>query len=578
MKGQQTLPPPPPECMGGRVRRPRQSSLPEALARAKSHSPFRQRRTRSSFAMDGIPRALASPMSLTPQQNRKTSRGLGLKNKFRSKKKSTGDVPNEVHVAELGNLDAIKRQYKSNSLPRTFSIMDPKQIRSERIGGGTIDSKASLLKHILSDASGIKALQQVLNTNEHIRHALAIAHNDGEIAHALSTRTSPKGMELEPRDRLEILLTRQGNQICADCTSNETSWASSNLGVFLCVQCAGVHRSLGTHISTVLSCVLDDWDHLQVDFMETWGNELANECWEFHVPSDWRKPLAEDDRDYRASYIEAKYDKKLFAQRSRKPAKVIESAPSSQSKAEQVGMIKFVGLVNITLIQGESFIRTSNHRHKKHPEIYCTLRLGQQEVRSKKIKSYNPVWNEQLMLCWDGESLLQLSVYGDEACFGVASANLMKLLQESAFPMDKSPQQAHRQVDTSQSQPSPASEEENALDRSAYSLSSDSTGHGGKCRSFLPETADSGEIWLLLEENNDPKRFGQDYMLIDSPIVVAKKGTSSKSKSKSRPHGSKMFWSTHNHQSNCDPNFREKDKVKEKGSIQLRIHFSRLDS
>ena len=44
----------------------------------------------------------------------------------------------------------------------------------------------------------------------------------------------------------------------------EPQWASFNLGVFLCEICAGLHRSLGSHISKIKSLKLDNWDNDQV--------------------------------------------------------------------------------------------------------------------------------------------------------------------------------------------------------------------------------------------------------------------------------------------------------------------------
>lgn len=46
------------------------------------------------------------------------------------------------------------------------------------------------------------------------------------------------------RMRLEELLQRQENSKCADCFEPAPTWASTNWGVFLCTQCAGVHRSV----------------------------------------------------------------------------------------------------------------------------------------------------------------------------------------------------------------------------------------------------------------------------------------------------------------------------------------------
>lgn len=41
-------------------------------------------------------------------------------------------------------------------------------------------------------------------------------------------------------------------------------WASWNLGVFLCIRCAGIHRNLGVHITRVKSVNLDTWTPEQV--------------------------------------------------------------------------------------------------------------------------------------------------------------------------------------------------------------------------------------------------------------------------------------------------------------------------
>lgn len=50
---------------------------------------------------------------------------------------------------------------------------------------------------------------------------------------------------------IDLLQTVRGNDICADCGAVEPDWASLNLGVLLCIECSGVHRNLGVHISKV---------------------------------------------------------------------------------------------------------------------------------------------------------------------------------------------------------------------------------------------------------------------------------------------------------------------------------------
>lgn len=52
-------------------------------------------------------------------------------------------------------------------------------------------------------------------------------------------------------DVSRLLRGISGNDACAECGSPEPDWASLNLGILVCIECSGVHRNLGVHISKV---------------------------------------------------------------------------------------------------------------------------------------------------------------------------------------------------------------------------------------------------------------------------------------------------------------------------------------
>ncbi|XP_029451506.1 stromal membrane-associated protein 1 isoform X3 [Rhinatrema bivittatum] len=63
---------------------------------------------------------------------------------------------------------------------------------------------------------------------------------------------------------LSRMLREEDNKYCADCEAKGPRWASWNIGVFICIRCAGIHRNLGVHISRVKSVNLDQWTPEQI--------------------------------------------------------------------------------------------------------------------------------------------------------------------------------------------------------------------------------------------------------------------------------------------------------------------------
>ncbi|KAG8003000.1 Arf-GAP with GTPase [Nibea albiflora] len=141
---------------------------------------------------------------------------------------------------------------------------------------------------------------------------------------------------------LQAIRNAKGNGLCVDCEAPNPTWASLNLGALICIECSGIHRNLGTHLSRVRSLDLDDWPGELTQVLAAIGNHMANSIWESSTQgrtkptpnaTRWVQPVSTSDvfshliswfqlviftccvcftSEERESWIRAKYEQRAF--------------------------------------------------------------------------------------------------------------------------------------------------------------------------------------------------------------------------------------------------------------------------
>lgn len=184
---------------------------------------------------------------------------------------------------------------------------------------------------------------------------------------------------LKPEKPIDVLHRVCGNDKCADCGASDPDWACLNLGVVVCIECSGVHRNLGVHISKVRSLTLDVkvWEPSVITLFQSLGNAFANSVWEEllqskkteHLPAGFYKsdkpqllyfckPSPSDSIAVKEKFIHAKYALKVFVRKPKDDSLVTqhiwEAVRANDKKAAYRLIVNFEADMNYVYMRNSS--------------------------------------------------------------------------------------------------------------------------------------------------------------------------------------------------------------------------------
>uniref|UniRef100_A0A673Y9B2 ArfGAP with SH3 domain, ankyrin repeat and PH domain 1 n=1 Tax=Salmo trutta TaxID=8032 RepID=A0A673Y9B2_SALTR len=124
------------------------------------------------------------------------------------------------------------------------------------------------------------------------------------------------GLEDLTKAIIDDVLRIPGNEVCCDCGAADPKWLSTNLGILTCIECSGIHREMGVHISRIQSMELDKLGTSELLLAKNVGNSSFNEIMEGNLPCPSPKPTSSSDMTVRKEFINAKYVDHKFARKT----------------------------------------------------------------------------------------------------------------------------------------------------------------------------------------------------------------------------------------------------------------------
>ncbi|XP_051932245.1 arf-GAP with SH3 domain, ANK repeat and PH domain-containing protein 2 isoform X3 [Hippocampus zosterae] len=148
------------------------------------------------------------------------------------------------------------------------------------------------------------------------------------------------GLDELTRSITDDIRRMPGNHCCCDCGAPEPGWVSTNLGILTCIECSGVHREMGVHVSRIHSLSLDSLGTSDLLLARNVGNSGFNEILEANLLSPSMKPSQHSHMAERKEFIQGKYQAAQFARRGPGSAAAVRLLQEATSNCDIFALIQ----------------------------------------------------------------------------------------------------------------------------------------------------------------------------------------------------------------------------------------------
>ncbi|XP_039191749.1 arf-GAP with SH3 domain, ANK repeat and PH domain-containing protein 1 isoform X11 [Crotalus tigris] len=228
-----------------------------------------------------------------------------------------------------------------------------------------------------------------------------------------------------------------GNDVCCDCGSPDPTWISTNLGILTCIECSGIHREMGVHISRIQSLELDKLGTSELLLAKNIGNNSFNEIMEGNLPTPSPKPTPSSDMTARkefiiAKYVDHKFSRKTCASTAAKLNEILEAVRSRDLLALIQVYAEGVDLMEPLLDPGQEPGETALHlavRTADHSSLHLVDflvqncgHLDKQTALGNTVLHYCSIYNkpECLKLALKGKPTLHIVNQAGETALDTA--------------------------------------------------------------------------------------------------------------------------------------------------------------
>lgn len=254
-------------CIGQERQLREQMAGTSAHFEAKISHVYRETQALADEKLRAVTYKECAHMALDVARCDATRRGFELTTQLRKRRAELRKTLAAYVQAERLRLDSIGRCLELDAAPPE----------------GDGDGSAAIGEAVRVSQEASQSVQQLLRRATALLADTSPAASPSPPVALLALATAPAAL-LRGRlagaeeDAQDLFAAREGvDAECVECGTLDADWASVSHAIYICTDCAGIHRGLGVHLSFVRSTTMDRWSARQLRRMRLGGNSRFHE-------------------------------------------------------------------------------------------------------------------------------------------------------------------------------------------------------------------------------------------------------------------------------------------------------------